>query len=140
MSKYKYSSLKDKLKSGDLKDLPEDVNKEWEDIALNKYKSRLLYDTIVNIRKNKIWTNKNTPTYLINRYTGDILCFVYANNGIVKEIDFRKIKVSQSAINKMRSEEKEVYKNIWKDENLKLNESNMIRNKNVDFYVEKGKK
>lgn len=140
MSSYKYYRMKELAKAGKLKELPKDINKEWEDIALNKYKSRMLYDCLIRIRKEMIWTNKNTPTFLINRYTGDILCFVYANNGIVKEIDFRKVKMSKEAIEIMTDEEKEMYVNIWNDKYLKLNESNLKRNKNVDFFVPKNKK
>ncbi len=77
---------------------------------------------------------------MTNRYTGDILCFIYANNGIVKDIDFRKVKVSPGALKIMTDEEKELYGNIWNDKYLKLNESNMMRNKNVDFFVPKEEK
>lgn len=132
--KHKYYKLREN------NELPDDVNSEWETLALNKYKSKLLYDAIVRIRKERLWTDKDMGTFILNRFTGDILCQIYANRGIIKEINFRGVKMTKEGVKLLSDEEKKVYSDIWNDKYLKLSESNMKRNENIDFFVPKKEK
>ena len=134
---YKYASIKQKAKEDNSAALPEDINLIYENLAKNKYKSQLLYDCLVDIRKKKKWTNKNVGTIITNRQTGDMLCVIYANGGVIKDIDFRKVVLHKSAMETMNSAEKIAYSTMWNDKYLKLNESNLLRNPSVSFKIPK---
>jgi hypothetical protein len=126
MSKYKFHKLKE------LNKLPDDVNVEFEALAINKYKSKNLKAGLIAIKKGRKYTKKNPGAMLINTKTFKILCYVEAHDGVVKDMTINEFVVSSDKANDI--------KKMWNDNETEFIIPNSMRNNRIDWEVPKKEK
>jgi len=128
--KYKFYKLKE------LEKLPEDVNNEFEKIAKEKNSENLL-KTLIDIREKKIYTGNKPGAMFMNMRTGDILCFIEAHSGVIKEIRINSIIAKPGDIDQRIRETSlmDAYKNFWSDDLTKAVLTQTIRNQRVDWEI-----
>jgi hypothetical protein len=123
---YKLQELKDNKTDPH----PEDVNKHFEDIAEN-FKSKILYDALVEIRKEKMYSG-NEPGQLWNMGLGLAILKIHYANGVITK--FRPIKIKLEP-NSLPPEKREAFNNLWDNKYLMFSYGYEIRNPNIDYHI-----
>jgi len=126
--KYKYhEGMKDKP-------LPEDVNKEFEDM-LSVLKSNVLNRGLKSIRDQRIWTD-SPGAFLQNLRFGKILLWVIARDGIISKIK----GPGPVTLPENKELAEDMKKNMFNDKYLTFDALKTTLGTTVDFYKEKSKK
>jgi len=115
-----------------MKVLPDDINKKWETLAIEKYHSKNLLAGLKYIRENKMYTKKQPGAYLLNTKTFKILCYVEAHAGVVKDFTVNVFVVHK--------DKKDSLAGLWNDEDTEFIIPDSKRHEEIDWYVPKKEK